>query len=80
MVQKHTLNEHYKEIVRTVAGRLEAEEIIFDGSYEDQDDDMDINEVDIHGTVIRVTAVRVDGGKTTFDVTISDVEIEGGTE
>lgn len=79
MTRKHTLNEHYKEIAREIASRLDTHEFVFDGTYEDQDDDFEITDVDIHGQVLRVTGKRVDGGDITFDLTITDVEIEEGT-
>jgi hypothetical protein len=79
MTRKHTLDEHYEEIAKEIANRLDVHEVIFDGSYEDQDDDFDIIDTEANGASVRVTGHRADGGKITFNVNVTDIEIEEGT-
>lgn len=79
-MQKHSITEHFTEIAKEVASRLDAHEFIFDGTYEDQDDDFEVTQVKRRGPLLEVTGQRVDGGKVTFTLVVTNVEIEGGTK
>lgn len=80
MTRKRSDEAIQKEIVKEIESRLDGHEFIFDGKWDDQDDDFDVNFIRNQGDRLIVYGKRVDGGEIRFEINVRNIKIKEGTE